>query len=449
MKTTIDKKSSVRHRISVEVSPQRVERSATAVLGEMQKETAIKGFRKGEVPLDILKKYLGQDINKEVIKKVIRNTYVEALRRENSVPISEPFIEHENYTEGDPFIYHASFDVMPEIVTPEYDGVKLEKEKLEVTKEELEEGIKRLQYSMTQLEPAPDGQVGPDMIALIDFDGTADGKSFKGSEAKDFVAEYGNMLQLFEKGIKGMKQGEERDITFEYPKDYFNKEIAGKQGKFHVKVKELRKKIIPELNDDLAKSLGKYEKFDQVKKEIENQIFKLKENYQKQQLSLQIVRKLATDNPIEVPEIMVSDELGAMLEDLAQQLKANGQSFEDAGINTKDFVNKNYNEAIMRVRGYLLVFSISKKEDIKINDKDIEDRMAIIAQQTRQDVKKVQEHFNKNNLIEKLKSQMLYEKTLDLILSKAKIKEVKAKSKAEETPKKTSEKKEKPAKAKK
>ncbi|MFH1873780.1 MAG: trigger factor [Pseudomonadota bacterium] len=427
MKTSLDKSKSTRHRLTVEVSKERVVKAVKQALGKIQKQTQIKGFRKGEVPFDVLRNYLGQDADKEIIKEIIGDTYPEALRKEAAAPISEPHLEYEQYVEGEPFTYHAVYDVMPEIEAPEYEDLKLEKEKIEVAKEEVESGLERLRHSMTQLEPYEKGEFGPGTIAVLDFKGTADGKPFKGSEAKDFMAEFGHMLPDFENQIKGMKAGEEKEIIFSYPKDYFNKDIAGKEAKFKVKVNKIQKKVVPELDDEFAKSLGKFEKIDQVREEIKKQITDYKENFAKQQLAGQALQLIVDKNQIEVPEVMVNDELRAMLDDVARQLKSQGQTLKDAGVEAKSFVEKHYNNAANRVRGYLLTFAIAKKENLSVSDQEVEARINGISKQTGQPLNKVKEHFEKNNLLDKLKSQILYEKTLELIMSKAKVKEVKPK----------------------
>jgi len=424
MKTKVDKSDSVRHKMEVEVAADQVEEIAQKVLKEIQKETAIKGFRKGEVPLDILRKYMGEEADKEIVKQIIKDTYLEAIKQEGAAPISEPSIEHEKYEVGKPFVYYASYDVMPDVVVPEYEGLKLEKEKIEVSNEEIDTELKRLQRAMTQLEAAEDAAMGPGIVGLIDFKGTVDGKPFKGGEAKNFIADFGNMLPEFENQIEGMKKGEERDVVFDYPTNYFNKEIAGKRGNFHVFVKDLRRKIVPELNDNFAKMLGKFENMEELKAEIQKQIAAAKEDFSRRRLGEIAIRQLAEKNVFNVPESMISNEIGAMFEDVVRQLKMRGQTVEDAGIDIKDFIRRNYEEAKKRIRGYLIAFAISKQAAITVTDEDVNRRLDVISKQTGQPVDKVRADFQKENLLEKLRTQILYEKTLDFIVSKAKVKEI-------------------------
>ena len=427
IKTKLEKPKTTRHKLHVEVAAERAKKSADSALKEMQKEIEIKGFRKGQVPFDMLRKHLGSTAEKEIAKQIVRDTYIEAVKLENASPMTEPFVQFDAYKEGEMFTYRAEFDVMPEITVPEYEGLGLEKEKVEVTKEEVDSELKRLQHAMTQLEPADESELGPGMMALVDFKGTVDGKPFKGSDAENFVVDFGTLMPAFEDKMKGMKKNEERDFTINYPADYFNKEIAGKQGSFHVKLKELRKKIVPELNDDFAKTLGKFQKLEEVKTEIKKNIEKAKEDFWRRRLGSDAIRKLAEKDTFDVPEVMIQNELNFMLDDVIRQLKAQGKKPEDAGLDAKTFVQKNMEEATKRVRGYLIAFAIAKEAQISVTDGEIEEKIAQIAKGSNQKLEKVKAEFEKENMKERLSSQILYEKTLDFIVGKAKVKQVSAK----------------------
>ncbi len=427
MKTKIEKIKTVRQRLHVEVPSDIAKRSADAALKEMQQEVEIKGFRKGQAPLELVRKNLGPAADKEIAKRIVKDTYLEAIKQENAQPLTDPSVEFEIFLEGKDFVYRAEFEVMPEVKVPQFEGLALEIDKVDVSDEEIEKELKRLQAAMTQLEPADDSELGPGMMAIVDFKGTVEGKSFKGSDAENFVVDYGSLLPQFEGGIKGMKKGEERDITVDYPSDYFNKEIAGKQGAFRVKVKELRKKVVPELNDDFAKTLGKFANMGEVRTDIRKHINNAKDEFKKRRLGFLAIRQLAEKDPFEVPDVMVQNELGAMLEDVARQFKAQGKNIEDSGFDTKQFVTEHMEEAVKRVRGYLIAFAIAKHAQIQITDEETEARIALIAKQANQPVEKVKAQFGKDGVVERLKSQLLYEKTLDLVVSKAKIKEVKPK----------------------
>jgi trigger factor len=429
--TKLEDVSSVQQRLKVEVPPQLLKKSVETAMNKMKNEVKIPGFRKGKVPTEMLKQRLGGDFKDEVVRQVVRDTYPDAVKLADAKPISDPNIEPGDLDieQDKPFNYDALFEIYPTVEAKDYNGLKLEREKVEVTDKEVDLELKGLQRQMTQLEPAPDAKLGKGVLGRIDFTGTAGGQKFEGCEAKDFIVDLdeGNLMPEFEKQIVGMKEKEEKDVEFEYPKDYFNKEIAGKKGMFHVVLKELRKKVVPELDDSFAKDLGPYKKLDEVKQILKDRIIQIKENHQRGSMHRQILEQLAANQPIEIPDAMVSRELGHMLEELAHQLEQQGKTLQDSGVDASAFVKEHVDEATLRVRGMILTNSVADQEKITVSDDEVNQRITAMAAQSGQPEAKVRQHMEQNDLIPGLKGQMLIEKTLDFLVEKAKIKEKKPK----------------------
>lgn len=433
MKTSLEKISSILHCITVESPVEAVTKAYDNALKKIARETDVPGFRKGKVPADIIIKRFGEKLETEAIKVLVINTYPKALEETGARPLDEPRIEPAGkFEKGKTFTYKASFEVYPEFTAKNYENLKLECEKVSVTDDEVEAELKRLQTQMTQLEPAPEGEVGPGMIAMIDFKGTAGGTAFPGSEAENYVVDFGtgNLLEEFEIEIKGMKASEERGIKFKYPENYFKKEIAGKEGLFKVKVRDVRKKIVPELNDDFAKDLGKYAALSDVRNDLKKKIIEYKESVVKNQLREAAVRDLIEKHKdLEVPTSIIDAELGNMLEQIERQLRARGQTLADAKVDPKQFVQANIKEATDRARGYMVANAIASQEKCEITDAELNERIALIAAQNRDTPAKTKQYLEKNKLLSNLRSQMLFEKALDFVLDKAKITEKKQKQK--------------------
>lgn len=431
MNATLEKIDAIKQAVNVEVTAEEVNRAFDSVMNEMRKEVQIKGFRKGKVPDEMILSHFSKDLHAEAIKKVVSDSYPAALDSVGANPLGSPSIEPKAMCERDkPFSYKATFEIYPEIVAKNYEGLSLEREKVEATDEEVELELKRVQTMMTQLEPAPDGSIGPNMVGMVDFNGTADGVSFNGSSAENYVVDFGsgNLLKEFEAQIVGMKGGEQRTIEFDYPTDYFRKDIAGKKGKFTVKVKEVRKKVVPELNDDFAKEIGKYENLKAVKDDIKAKILELKETSEKNKLTTQAIDKIVeAHKDILVPEAIIEAELSNMVEQIRRRVESQGKKFEDLNIDPKEFVQANIEEATKRARGYMLIRAISEQEKVMATDDDLQAKIKQIAEQARQTLEKVQADFQQENNMEKLRAQLVFEKTLELVVAKAKVKEVKAK----------------------
>lgn len=431
MKSSLEKIDSIRQCITVEAPAELVDKAIAEALEMIRKEASVPGFRKGKLPDSIILKRFGDELNTEAIKALAKETYPKAVAEVGAKPISEPQVEPSGKIEkGKSYSYKATFEVYPEVTATGYEGLKLEREKVHVTDDEVEAEVKRLQHQMTQLEPAPESELGPGMIGMIDFKGTADGKAFEGSEAENYVVDFGtgNLLEHFEVEIKGMKMSEERDVTFKYPDDYFKADVAGKKAQFRVKLKDVRRKIVPEIDDDFAKELGQFGSLGEVKKDLKKKIAEYKENLIKNQLREQAIRLLIEKHAeLEVPVALIEAELGNMVEQLDRQLKAQGRSLAESKIDSKEFVRHNVKEATDRARGYMIVNAIAKQEKIEVAESEVEARIADIAAQNRQLVAKVKEHFETNKLIGQIHSQMVFEKTLDFVLGKAKVTELKAK----------------------
>lgn len=424
---TLEEVNSISKRLVVEVPAELLDKSIKAAMASLKKDAKVPGFRPGKVPDEMMRTKLGHAYHEEVLRQIVRDTYPQAVELTGAKPISDPRIETAaaEIDATKPLTYKVVFEVYPTVEAKGYEGLKLERGKVHVTSDEVEQELKHLQRQLTQLEPAPDAAVEKGILARVDFKGTADGKPFDGCEASDFIIDLdaGNILAEFEQHVVGMKEKEERDIEFLYPADYFNKEIAGKHAKFHIVVKELRRKVMPELDDNFAKDLGQFKTLDDVRKIVHNRIGEVKEHGEVASMQRQVIEQLVKNQPVDVPDAMISRELGFMLEELSHELEREGRTLEDAGINAENFVRNHLEEARFRVRGHVLVNAIAEKEKIDVTDQEIEAQIAAIAAQAGEPVAKVRKQFEEKKLIPGLKSQMIAEKTLNFVIGKANIKE--------------------------
>lgn len=429
--TKIEDVSPIKKKISVEIPVERIKETIEKMYEKVGKEAKLKGFRKGKVPRTVLEQYYKDDVHKEAMEQLVRDSYPEAIDKENAMPISAPYVDPGPFDVEKPFTYVATFEIRPVVDIKGYDGLKLEKPEVSVEKKEVEDHLKMVQQQMTQLEPvADDAKAEAGMVLVVDFKGSADGEKFKGSEAKDFYVDLGagNMLKPFEEALTGMTKNEEKEFEFDYPTDYFNKDLAGKKGKFHVKVKDLKRKLVPELNDEIAKDLGNFKTLAEVKADIEKRILELKEQNVKRILSTQVMDQLVEKHAFEIPEAMINSELQAMFEGFVRHLQQQGKKFEDTGMSVEKFIENYKKDAETRVRGFLVIDAIGDLEKITVTDEEVEARLKMIAEQSGQPLPRVRQQYESQNLLGALKIQLRHEKTVDLIIDKAKIKVKKEKS---------------------
>lgn len=430
LKTKIEEVSPIKKKIEVEIPVHEVAKALEAEYKEIQKHAKIKGFRKGKVPQAMLERLHAVDAVQGAVERLVRDSYPKALDKENLFPISAPAVTPGEFDKEKPFTYSAIFEIRPIVELKEFAGIDLEKPEIIVTSEEVDNQLKMIQQQMTQLEPLPEGVAAETgMVMVVDFAGKVEGKEFKGSNAKDFMVELGggNLLPQLESTLTGMKKGEKKDFELDYPADYFNKELAGKKGNYIVTVKDVKKKITPELNDEFAKDIGDFKTLADVKKDIEARILAAKEHEVKRVLTTQALAELAKRHSFEIPEAMINSEIKSMFESFVRHLASEGKKMEDIGVTPELFIEKYKGEAETRVRTFLVTDAIAEAEKVEVTEEDVESRLKEVSAQYNQPLPKVKQQYESAHMMEGLKLQIKHEKAIDLVISRAKIKVAKPK----------------------
>ncbi|MDO8494679.1 MAG: trigger factor [Deltaproteobacteria bacterium] len=430
MKTTLEEISSVKKKLKVEVPAAEVLHAQSHALEKLKKEIKLPGFRQGKIPDAMIHKQFSHELNRETIEEVINHSLPHAFAEAKVNPISRPEVDGGLLGADGGYTYTATFEVVPEISLTEKDleGLKLEQEEIEIEKEEIDQEIKRLQDAMTYLEPLPDDTKAENgHVLTIDFSGLADGKSFKGGDGKDFVCELGakQLLSEFETNLTGLKAGDEKEFPINYPKDYFNEELAGKKGSFKIKLKSVRKKNVPTLDDSFAKDLGKFQNMGEVKEDVKKRITAHKEQHAKNGLYNQIVERLIEKKKFEIPEALIHNELDYLLKEVAHEGSKQGKELQKEEI--PKLVEQLRPTAETRVRGFLVLNKASHLAKIEVAEKEIDDHLDSIAKSAKRPLPEIKAYYEKKNLLPSIEIKLIHEKTLEFILKEAKIKTVKAK----------------------
>lgn len=430
MKTTLEAVSSIKKKLKIEVDRDAVAHAREHALKKLQKEVKLPGFREGKVPTQMIEKQFANELNRQTIDEVIHHSLPEAFQEAKVFPVSRPEVDGGLLSATGGYSYTATFEVLPQIDLKEkdYQGLKLEKNEITVESKEVEGELTRLQEAMTYLEPLPDGTVLEDgLVAMIDYKGSADGKTFAGNEAKDFACELGakKLLKEFEESLRGMKAGEEKQFPLTYPKDYFNKELAGKSGDFHVKVKSVRKKIVPKLDENFAKDLGKFKDMAEVKADLEKRIGEAKENQEKSNLFQQIVKTLVDQTKFEIPESLLQEELAILYRDYEAHEKQHGKTIAQEEL--PKILGELKPNAEVRVRSFLVLNRLTELLGVTVPEAEIEKYLDSVAKSVKRPLPEVKAYYEKNRMMNGVKIRLAHEKTLEIVLKEAKIKVVKAK----------------------
>ena len=424
MRVNVEEIDSIKKKVNVEIPEDQVIREVDSFYGELRKKAKIKGFRPGKVPRNILERHFKDYVRAEVIQKLIQGTYPQALSEAKLNPVSNPLIDPGEIEGGKPFHYTATIEVKPEIKLEGYTGLKIEGRKEGPKDEEVEERLKNLQNLHANLrtvsEPRPI-QTGD--FVILDYEARMENKPLEEGKATDFTVEVGSgrFIPDFEVKLVGLKPEEDKDIEVSFPEDYGYKKWAGKTLSFHVKIKEIKEKILPPLDDEFAKDLGDYSSFEDLKSKLKGEIEKEKELALQRHLKDQMVDQLLQANPFEVPESLVKERAETLVSDTKMRLATQGVDFKNLGI-SEEKLHEDYQEMAKRqVRTFLILEKIADQEGIKVTDEEAENRIREISERMHQKFDVVKRYYEKNELIQEVKAGIMSEKTLNFLLDKASI----------------------------
>jgi trigger factor len=427
MQISVESLSSVKKKINFEIPAARVASEVEKAYDEIRKHASIKGFRKGKVPKDIIKKHYHDKMADDVLKNLVNDTYFKALTDEKIYPVSYPVIDSDQLKVGENFKYSATVEVFPDVEVKDYEGLAVKKEKFALNDEVVAGRLREMQENMAHLEPAEAGAAAKtgDFVTF-DFKGSIDGVLFDGGAAEDFQLELGSgrFIPGFEDQLTGMKAGDEGDIKVTFPESYGQKDLAGKDAVFAVKIKEIKVKELPELNDDFARDFGEFETLDELKKKIA-EVYTLQENDRiEADLRDRVIKALIGKNSIEVPDTLVQKQLQLMLENSKRRLAMQRLTMEMMGLNDDAYKAQFRDAAETQVKGSILLDALARKEALEVTAAEREEKIKQIAAQSNQDLEQVSKFYQQNQANENLTAQLKEDKAIELLLSKAKVTEV-------------------------
>ncbi len=424
MNISVEELSSIKKKVNVEIPGDQVTKEVDSFYREVGRKAKIKGFRPGKVPRYILERHFKDYVKAEVVQKLVQDTYPTALSETNLHPVSNPTIDPGDLESGKPFQYSATVEVKPEIKLEGYLGLNIEGKKEGVKNEEVEERLKGLQNLHANLKTIQEARpIQNGDFVIVDYEARMDGKPLEEGKAIDLTVEVGSgrFIPAFEEKLIGLRLEEEREIEVSFPEDYGYKKWAGKTISFHVKIKEIKEKIFPTLDDEFAKDLGDYSSLEELKDKLKQEIEREKELALDRQLKDQMVDQLLQKSTFEVPESLVEEQTKALVSDTKLRLASQGIKIDTLGI-PEEKLQEDYREIAMRqVRTFLMLERIAGQEGITVTDEEVENRLRDISERTHQKLDVVKRYYEKNGLIPEVKAGIMNEKTLNFLLEKANI----------------------------
>jgi trigger factor len=425
MKVQMEEVSPIKKKLAIEVEPEQIRKEWDSVVKSFNKKVKLKGFRTGKIPIAVLVKYYGPQIEEEVVSQVINRTYPEALKETEVIPITMPELDYPAVDKEATFVYTATIEIKPEIPISEYKGLEVKKQVVNITEEDVEKRLTAIQTSHGELvslgedRPLRKGDFG-----VIDYKSFLEEKEVPGGSAQNFDLEVGAgyFNAEFEKELEGMKKGEDKEFDLDFPEDLGNPSLAGKRVHYQVKLLEIKTRNLPELNDSFAQNLGKdFSSLEDLRKKIRNDLEQEENRKADLKLKEDLTDGLIAKSEFELPEALVNQEIRQMMLRIEQDLSRQGLSWEKAGLDPNSLMERFRPPAQKLARKKLLLEKVAQLESIAVSPEEIEEELQRIARNVNQSLTLVQEIYNKNNLMPELSQQLLEEKTLNFLQEHATI----------------------------
>ena len=389
MKVTVEDQSTVKKVLHIEVPQDEVVRELNSAYAELKKTAKIKGFRPGKAPRSVLERLYGKDVKADVSGKLIQSAFVDALKETEFNIVGSPKVDPPELDAQSAYAFDAAIEISPEIADIEFKGLELNRTRYEVTDEEVDVQLKVLQKNLTKREKIKvDRPLKIGDVAVIDYEGFKDGQPFDPArKTENFTLKVGegHIVKDLDDGLVDMQVNAQKEIEATFPDDYYKTEMAGQKLVLKVKLNEIREEIIPELDDDFARSISdKFDSLDILKQKIRENLL---EGYQKrteQELNEQVFQQLLEKTDFEVPDTMVDSELAHIISDAERSFAESNKSFEDLGL-TKEGLETQYRPtAEKQVRRHLILGKLIDQEKMELSDEELDQgfqEMADIYQQ--------------------------------------------------------------------
>lgn len=366
-------------KITIEIKGEAWEKALDKSFKKNVKKANIDGFRKGNVPKDIyLKNYGIESLFEDAYLAVVDDAFKEAQEKAKVKAEIQPSVDIKKI-DKDGITFEFTFIGKPEVKLGQYKDLKVKKEKVAVTKEEVDAKINQLREQFADITVKEGGVVETGDTAVIDFVGEVDGKPLDGGSGENYPLEIGTntFIPGFEDGVLGMKVDETKDLHLKFPENY-TKELAGKEVVFHVTLKEIKSRILPDIDENFFADLG-YDKVtnaEELAKEVENTIKEEKENEEKNRFLEEVLKQVSEKMEVDVPEEIIDDEVHRMIHQWEEQLKSQGltidQYMEFTGTTHEDMHKQMEPEALRRVKYRYMLEAVSEAEKIEVTDEEVE-----------------------------------------------------------------------------
>ena len=414
-------------KLTVEVPAEQFEAALKTSYNKNKNKFNIPGFRKGKAPQAMIEKMYGVGVfYEDAVDEAINASYPDAAKESGLEIVSRPEISIEQVEKGKSFIYVATVATKPEVTLGEYKGIEVEKAKPDVTDADVEAELKKVQEQNSRLVSVEDRAVADGDQTVIDFEGFVDGKAFEGGKAEDYTLVIGShsFIDTFEDQLIGKNIGEDVEVNVTFPAEYHAAELAGKPATFKVKIKEIKMKELPELNDEFASEVSEFETLDAYKEDIKNKLAETKQAQATAENENNVVQKVVDNAQMDIPAPMVDEQVRNMIEDYARRLQSQGISFDQylqfTGSTIEQLQEQMRPQAELRLRTRLVLEAVVAAEKIEPSDELVEAEIKKMSENYKMDAEQIKTIMGEAGMAQ-MKADMAVQEAVDFLVAEAKL----------------------------
>ncbi|MCM3717035.1 trigger factor [Fictibacillus phosphorivorans] len=414
--------------LTVEVEASEVDTALDQAFKKVVKKVNVPGFRKGKMPRKLFEQRFGvESLYQDALDILLPKAYGDAVQETGIEPVDRPEVDIEKMEQGSNLVFTAKVIVKPEVKLGEYKGLEVEKTETEVTDEDVQNELTRLQEQQAELVVKEDGAIENGDTVNIDFEGFVDGEAFEGGKAENYSLEIGSgsFIPGFEEQLVGEKAGTEKEVNVTFPEEYHAEELAGKPAVFKVKIHDIKTKQLPELNDEFAQEVeGDAETLEDLKKELRTKLEESKKQEAENKTRETVIEKASENAEMEIPEAMVNTELDRMVQEFGQRLQMQGMNldlyYQFSGTSEEALREQMKEDAQKRVRTNLVLEAIVEAENIEVSEEEIDAELSKMAEMYQMEVEQIKQMLAMQGGNDAVAADLKVRKAIDFLVENSK-----------------------------
>ncbi len=426
MSVQVEKLEKNMAKLTIEVSAEELEKAIEKVYQKQKKNISIPGFRKGKVPRAMVEKMYGKEVfYEDAANEIIPAAYEKAYDECGENIVSTPKVDVVQIEAGKPFIFTAEVALKPEVALGAYKGIEVDKVDVTVSDEEVNAEIDRERERNARSVSVSDRAVQDKDQTVIDFEGFVDGVAFQGGKGENYPLTIGSgaFIPGFEEQLIGKNIGEECDVNVTFPEEYHAEDLAGKAAVFKVTVKEIKEKILPELDDEFAAEVSEFDTLAEYKEDVKKNLTEKREKDVKNAKEDAVVDAIIENATMDIPEAMIETQQRQMIQEFAQNIQMQGlsidQYFQFTGLTPEAMMEQVKPQAEKRIKSRLVLEAVAKAENIAVTEEDFDSEVAKMAEMYQMEADKVKESIGEEGK-KQMMEDLAVQKAAEFVVNEAK-----------------------------